>query len=133
MRFFPFLFLMFVAVASYAQPATSAPTPPPRNATDVISIYGDAYTNISSVNYNPNWGQSGTVNTDYDPGTGDLVMAYTNFNYQGTGFEANPQNASAMEFVHIDIWTSTATVVNFSPIDNSGMGPSEVLVSVPLV
>ncbi|MEZ4965530.1 MAG: T9SS type A sorting domain-containing protein [Saprospiraceae bacterium] len=99
----------------------------------MISIYGDAYTNISSVNYNPNWGQSGTVNTDYDPGTGDLVMAYTNFNYQGTGFEANPQNASAMEFVHIDIWTSTATVVNFSPIDNSGMGPSEVLVSVPLV
>lgn len=124
--------MLLAAVFAQAQPTTSAPVPPTRNATDVISIYGEAYTNISNINYNPNWGQSGTVNIAFDPGNGNLAMAYTNFNYQGTGFEANPQNASAMEFVHIDIWTSNATVVRFSPIDNSGTGAGETLVDVPL-
>ncbi|MEZ4939564.1 MAG: T9SS type A sorting domain-containing protein [Saprospiraceae bacterium] len=126
-----FLLLLASAIAQ-AQPTTSAPVPPTRNPSDVISIYGEAYTNIAMVNYNPGWGQSGSVNIAFDPGDGNLAMAYTNFNYQGTGFEANPQNASAMEFVHIDIWTSNATAVKFTPIDNSGMGPSEVLVDVPL-
>jgi hypothetical protein len=116
----------------FAQPKSNAPTPPQRNAADVISIYGGAYAAISGVNYNPNWGQSGTVNPAYDPGTGDVVMAYTNFNYQGTGFEGNSQNASEMEFVHIDVWTNTATALKFTPIDNSGNGPGEVLVDVPL-
>ena len=132
MKCFTLSLLLFVAVFAQAQPATSAPVPPPRNASDVISIYGESYTNITNVNYNPGWGQNGTVNISFDPGDGNLAMAYNNFNYQGTGFEANPQNASAMEYVHIDIWTSNATVVKFTPIDNSGMGLPEVLVDVPL-
>lgn len=132
-KLFTFLCLWCIfGISAIAQPTNNAPTPPQRNSGDVISIYGDAYTNISNVNYNPFWGQSGDVDIAFDPGTGDLVMAYTNFNYQGTSFEANPQNASAMEFVHIDIWTSNATAVLFSPIDNSGTGIPEVLVNVPL-
>lgn len=132
MKNWTILLFLLAAVAAHAQPKTSAPKPPARNAVDVISIYGDTYTNISNVNYNPFWGQSGMVNIAYNPGDSNLVLAYTNFNYQGTGFEANPQNASAMEFVHIDIWTSNATVVKFSPIDNSGDGPAEFLVDVPV-
>ncbi len=132
MKNWTLLLFLFGAVAAQAQPKTSAPKPPARNPVDVISIYGDVYTNISNVNYNPFWGQSGMVNIAYNPGDSNLVLAYTNFNYQGTGFEANPQNASAMEFVHIDIWTSNATVVKFTPIDNSGDGPAEFLVDVPL-
>ena len=115
-----------------AQPTSNAPAPPSRNAADVISIYGGAYSGITGVNYNPNWGQSGAVNPAFDPGTGDVVMAYTNFNYQGTGFEGNAQNASEMEFIHIDVWTNNATVLKFTPIDNSGNGPAEVLVDVPV-
>lgn len=115
-------------------PTTNAPVPPARNASDVISIYGDAYTNIAVDNFDPNWGQSGhtQVNTTYDPGTGDLVMAYPNFNYQGTDFATNPQDASQMQFVHIDVWTANATDLKFSPI-NSGSGVGEILVSVPLI
>lgn len=123
---------MFGCVGLFAQPTTSAPTSPTRNAADVISVYGGAYTGITGVNYNPNWGQSGAVNPAFDPGTGDVVLAYTNFNYQGTAFEGNAQNASEMEYVHIDVWTSNATVVKFTPIDNSGNGAGEVLVDVPL-
>ena len=133
MKYFTLSLLLFASIFAQAQPTDNAPEPPMRDPGDVISIYGDAYTNITDVNYNPFWGQSGNVDIAYDPGSGDLVMAYTNFNFQGTDFAANPQNASAMEFIHIDVWTSTATDLKFSPIDNSGMGAGEFLVNVPLV
>ena len=127
--FFSLLTLCF----TYAQtPTTNAATPPSRNAADVISIFSDAYSNIAVSNFNPGWGQSGSVNSSFDPTGGgtNFVLAYTNFNYQGTDIAT--QDASSMEFIHIDIWTSNATVVKFSPINN-GTGASEFLVNVPLV
>jgi hypothetical protein len=39
------------------QPAEAAPTPPARNAADVISLYGDAYENLAGTDY-PDWGQA---------------------------------------------------------------------------
>ncbi|MEM1405857.1 MAG: immunoglobulin-like domain-containing protein, partial [Bacteroidota bacterium] len=68
------------------EPTTSAPVPPARDAADVISIFGETYTNITGINYDPDWGQSGhtLVNTSFDPGDGNLILAYPNFNYQGT-------------------------------------------------
>ena len=131
-KLLPLICLIMAISGLQAQPNSNAPAPPSRNAADVISIFGGAYSAITGVNYNPNWGQSGSVNTAFDPGTGDVVMAYTNFNYQGTGFEGNPQNASEMEFIHIDVWTNNATVLKFTTIDNSGNGAAEVLVEVPL-
>jgi hypothetical protein len=118
------------ATFMYAQPATNAAVPTNAQA-DVISVYGGSFTSVAT-NYDPNWGQTGfgQVNSAYDPGTGNLVLAYPNFNYQGT--ELTPQNASGMEYLHVDIWTSTATNVKVSPINN-GTGVSEILVNVPLV
>jgi hypothetical protein len=122
--------LMFGFSLAYAQPTTNAPTPT-NDATNVVSIYSDSYTNVAT-NYNPGWGQSGAVNTTYNPtGTGtDLVMAYTNFNYQGT--EMTTQNLSAMEFLHVDIWCNanpTSSIVQVSPVNN-GTGVGEVLVTI---
>jgi hypothetical protein len=105
------------------------PTCPPAN---VISVYGESYPNIAT-NYNPNWGQSGfcCVNPTFNPGTGNLALAYTNFNYQGT--ELIPTNASTMEYLHFDIWTNANplnTILQVSPI-NFGTGTMEFLVTVP--
>jgi hypothetical protein len=112
-------------------PADAAPTPPNRNASDVISIYSDSYTNISGINYNPGWGQSGTVaDVDIDS-DGNNAMLYDNFNYQGTDFSGNAQDASAMEYLHVDMWTNDATVVKVSPINSApGTGAGELLVSM---
>jgi hypothetical protein len=131
MRKITFLLLAVVNAAfTFAQPTTNAPVPTNAQA-DVISIYGGSFTNVAT-NYDPNWGQTGfgQVDPNYDPGTGNLVLAYPNFNYQGT--EITPQNASGMEYLHVDIWTATATNVKVSPINN-GTGVSEILVDVPLV
>ncbi|HMR90310.1 MAG TPA: hypothetical protein PKD51_19245, partial [Saprospiraceae bacterium] len=70
-------------------PAAPQPTTPSSNlpnptcsAADVINIYGGAYPTNIATNYNPNWGQSGfcCVNPNFDPGTGNVVMAYPMFN-----------------------------------------------------
>ena len=133
---FTLLFASIFSFALQAQPTDNAGNPPSREAADVISIYGDTYSTISNVNYDPNWGQPGftLVNPAYDPGTGDVILAYPNFTYQGTEFIDNSQDASLMEYLHVDIWVAAGTdrLVKITPIDNSGEGPSEVLVEVPL-
>lgn len=93
-------------------PNTNAPTPPSRQAIDVISIFSDTYNNISDANYNPDWQQSGLsfANVAFQPaGSGNAVLAYTNFNYQGIEF-SSVQDLTAMEFLHLDIWTVNGVV-----------------------
>ena len=98
-----------------------------RNAADVISIYSDAYTDIAT-NYNPGWGQTGTVNTAFDPGDGNNVMLYSNFNCQGT--EVTHTDISTMEYLHIDIWVGAVDrTVKVTPILTAG-SPAEFLVTV---
>ncbi len=121
------------SIAVDQSPSTSPADPTPLQE-NVISIFSDSYTTVNGINYDPNWGQSGHMLVDptFDPGTGNFALAYPTFNYQGTEFEA--QDASSMEFLHVDIWVAEGTerMVKVSPIDNSGVGAGEVLVEVPL-
>jgi len=131
------LFLTFLLsyTAQAQSPTTNAPNPT-ENPADVVSIYSDAYTNVPVANYDPNWGQSGhtQVNTTFDPTGGgtNFVLAYPNFNYQGTDIGSN-LNLSDMDFLHVDIWVAAGTnrMVKVSPINN-GTGATETLVTVPL-
>ena len=83
------LFVLLVFSLGYSQgPTDNATDPPARDAVDVISIFSGVYTDVAGTDFNPNWGQSGfgTANTAFDPGTGNLVLGYPNFNYQGNQF-----------------------------------------------
>ncbi len=143
MRKITFLLILFVTSLGYSQaPTTNAPTPPARVATDVISIYGggnggNPYTDITGINYAPNWGQPGPYtppNPAADPaGMGNTVLFYPALSYQGTDFAGNAQNASGMEFLHVDIWTAGGRTIKITPINGGGggTGPGEVLVNIP--
>ena len=99
------LLSLFCCSHAFAQvPGSPAPTPPTRNASDVISIYGGAYTNITGVTINPNWNQN-TVVTQIAI-SGDTVLQYANFNYQGTDWSNNGFSIANMDFLHVDIWTN---------------------------
>ncbi|WP_397446857.1 T9SS type A sorting domain-containing protein [Polaribacter sp. R77954] len=107
------------------QPTTNAPTPPERKALDIISIFSDAYDNITGANYNPDWQQSGltTANTDFQPlGSGNSVLAYTNFNYQGIEFNS-VQDLTAMEYLHLDIWTVDGVIPSITVISSGAEIP----------
>jgi hypothetical protein len=118
--------LLFLLLIAYTQGFAQSPTdnatdPTARDAADVISIFSGAYTDVAASDFNPNWGQAGfgTANAAFDPGTGNLVLAYPNFNYQGVQY-GSVQNISAMEFLHVDIWVNGTFNPNVFVISSGG-------------
>ncbi len=113
-------------VTAILQPLSSAPNPPFRAETDVISVFSNAYTNVSGTDFYPNWGQS-TTYTQIVVGGSDIIQ-YGNLNYQGIQLGA-PIDASAMEFLHIDVWTADGNDARISPISS---GPNETAYDLDL-
>jgi len=89
-------------------PSMPAPTPMEDEA-KVISVYSDAYTNISGSDLNPNWGQA-TVVSEVSI-SGNNTLFYEGLNYQGLQL-GSPQNVSGMEFLHLDYWTDNSMALN---------------------
>lgn len=107
-----------------SEPTTAAPTPPARNAADVISVYSNAYANVSGTNFNPYWGQS-TVVSEVQV-AGNDTRKYANLNYQG--FELSPAlDLTGMTKFHFDLWSPDCTEFKFYLISP---GPVEVPVTV---
>ncbi|MFP5040654.1 T9SS type A sorting domain-containing protein [Parasediminibacterium sp. JCM 36343] len=124
-----YLLLILFAVSIFraqAQPPVSATTPPARSASDVVSIFSDAYTNVAGTDFFPNWGQT-TVVTDVSI-AGNTTKKYATFNYQGIQF-ASSVDASAMTSLHIDVWTPDCTTFDVYLINTS---PSTVEQKVSL-
>jgi len=96
----------------------AAPTPT-FDAAKVISVFSDAYTNVTGTNFYPGWGQS-TVGTPTTLG-GNNAIKYVTFNYMGIQL-SSAIIASGMTKVHIDILPTTETTINFSPINTSKAG-----------
>jgi hypothetical protein len=108
------------------EPAVAAPAPPARDPDDVVSIFSHAYTNVPGTDFNPNWGQTTIVSIIEIEG--NETLRYANFNYQGTNF-GSPLDATAMEFLHLDMWTADATSVNIFCIST---GPVETAFALPI-
>lgn len=97
-------------------PTVAAATPPARAAGDVLSIFSDAYTPITGIDLNPNWGQSTVPTTETI--AGNATRKYATLNYQGIDFASNPIDVSSMTNLHIDVWTADVTSVLVSIISN---------------
>ena len=107
------LLLALTIIKASAQPTVAAPTPPTRPASNVISTFSGAYTDLAGTDWYPNWSQA----TQYAQITvaGDAVKKYSNLNYQGVQF-ASAINASTMTNLHIDIWSSDCSKFDVYPI-----------------
>lgn len=108
-------------VTAIVQPTASAPIPPSRQAVNVISIYGSAYTNVAGTNYFPDWGQGsqGSSWGEFDL-NGDKMLKYTKLSYQGIALADNVTvNVAGMEFIHLDVWTADAQKIETSLISKS--------------
>lgn len=116
-------------VTAIMQPVASAPTPPSRLDADVISIFSSVYTDIAETDFNPNWGQS-TIYTAFDL-NGDAIIQYSNLNYQGINL-GSTIDASAMEFLHIDIWTADADNIETFLINGVDGNSTEKPVTISL-
>lgn len=109
--------LYFYNEAEATVPTSAAPTPT-ANAEDVIAIFSDAYTNITTTEWNPDWGQTTTL-ANVKIG-GDNVLLYEALNYTGIVTDYNnPTDLSAKTHVHFDYWTSDATTLSFKMVNTS--------------
>ena len=108
-------------VTEILAPIASAIAPSARNDEDVISIFSDVYTDVAGSNFYPNWGQN-TIYTAFDL-NGDAMLQYSNLNYQGIDI-GSEIDASAMEILHLDIWTPDAASIDIFPLPN-GVAPAD--------
>jgi hypothetical protein len=109
-----------------AGPMTAAPTPPTRNAVDVISLFSNAYTNIPIDSWSASYDDS-LIADLVIAGNDAKKITFTNFlgvQFNGAGHHID---ATPMTNFHIDIWTPTATLdksFNFK-FSNWGGGSGE--------
>jgi len=94
-------------VTAIVAPLDSAPTPPSRVDSDVISLFTETYTNIPNTDFFPDWGQGGCCGSGWAlfDLNGDEMLQYSNISYQGNQLE-NPIDVSQMEYIHMDVWTA---------------------------
>jgi hypothetical protein len=104
-------------------PATAAPTPA-YPASDVTSVFSDAYTNLAGSDLSPNWGQL-TVATQVQI-AGNNTLKYANLNYQGLQL-ASGTNVSNRTYLHLDYYSANSSALNVYLIST---GPVEHLSSL---
>ena len=114
-----------------AVPTEAAPTPPNRNAGDVVSLFSNAYSNITIDNWAaaPIWyAPTGKAPSDVQIASNDTKkVAFPGFIGVDFSTLSNHIDLTTMERFHIDIWIESATLdksfnlklVNFKE-DNSG-------------
>jgi hypothetical protein len=95
-----------LTINSIGQPVapTEPASTPAIDSKDVISLYSNAYTNVTVDTWNTYW-QYSTAENEFIQIQGDDVIRYWNLNFVGIEFSSQPIDASAMTYFHIDIWT----------------------------
>lgn len=86
---------------------THAPTPT-QDASKVISLFSDKYSNVPVDYYNGYWAPYQTTLSSDFVVEGDHVLNYTNFNFVGIQMSSPPVNASSMSHLHLDIYLPNA-------------------------
>ncbi len=84
-------------------PDVAAPTPPARDAADVISIFSDAYTDINVETFSAGFDDSDVEDVQID---GNATKKISFGNFIGVEFVNDRQDLTGMTHFHIDFWTS---------------------------
>lgn len=104
---------MISSVNAFAQPTTSAPTPPELAKSKVISIYSDAY---ASTGFDFGVWDSGSTYALEKIGGTDNVAKFTTTDLGYFGWEFSKVNTAAMDKLHVDVYGDAAFSVRVVPI-----------------
>ncbi|WP_419937191.1 hypothetical protein [Candidatus Palauibacter sp.] len=94
-----------VTVTVAASP-DGGPPAPTRSAENVISLFSDAYDDVTVDTWSAEWDQADAEDVQF---AGDNVKKYSNLNFAGIEFISAPIDASAMSHLHFDLWTGDET------------------------
>ena len=88
------------------EPAEPAPTPTAA-ASDVVSLFSDAYENVTVDTWSAEWDQADVEDVEID---GNAAKKYTNLAFAGIEFTSATVDASGMSHFHMDVWTPDSTM-----------------------
>ena len=89
-------------------PDVAAPTPPSRDAANVISLFSNEYDNITVDEWSASW-DTADIEDVVIEGNDTKRIDFSGF--LGVDFTSNPVDASEMTHFHIDFWTSETDLV----------------------
>ena len=94
------------AACAVSGPTTAAPTPPTRTATDVVSIFSDAYTNIPVNAWGPDWGSSSSRFSDATIASNatKVMNVAAGQIFAGIDFAPSLFDATSFTYFHLDYW-----------------------------
>ena len=112
-------------------PTTAAPTPPNRNASDVISLYSGSYTNVAST-FDAGW--CGASSVQEVTIASNPTMAYKGNNCQGIVLDSGI-DASSFTNLHVDVYIEagtdlTSSVFNLKFVQQPGGAALEINLNV---
>lgn len=96
--------------------ASPNPTVP---ASNVISMFSDAYTNVPVDTWRTSWSAADLEDLEID---GNATKKYTNLNFVGIEATTTPINATAMTYFHTDVWSSNFTEFKVKLVDFGANG-----------
>lgn len=88
-----------------ATPTVAAPTPTEAE-TDVISLYSNAYNNVTVDTWSAGWDQADVADVQV---VGNDTKLYTNLTFAGIEFISQTIDATQMTHFHMDVWTPDDT------------------------
>ncbi|THH36544.1 T9SS type A sorting domain-containing protein [Neolewinella litorea] len=122
MKYLYTLFFLCLSAVALAQVPTTAPPAPTVEASKVISLFSDAYTDVSVDTWRTDWSSaefSDVVIAD------NAVKLYSNLDFAGiemTGENALNLMAAGMTHLHIDFWSANSTTFRVKLVDFGGDG-----------
>ena len=111
-----------------AEPTAAAPTPPSRDAADVISVYSDAYTDIGVTTFQTTWSEGSEVE-DIEIASGDFIKLYDIGNFFGIQLDSGI-DLTDFTHMHFDFWVAdeslpTGAVFNAKLSNHAGLPGTE--------
>jgi hypothetical protein len=101
------------AIVTPTEPDAPAPTPT-RAAADVISLFSDAYTDVTVDTWRTVWS---AANLEEITISGNATKKYSNLDFVGIETVANQINATEMTHFHIDVWSPNFTLFGIKLVD----------------
>ncbi len=98
----------FTVAPASVVPAAGPATPPVRNAWDVLSQYGAAYTNQPGVIFDTFGGGASSI-ADETLSDGSVVKKFNGHSYSGISAATNTLDVSQMTHLHIEVWSPNFT------------------------
>jgi hypothetical protein len=106
--------ITFSAAAPPKVPTTAAPTPT-RDATNVVSLFSNAYTNKTVDTWRTAWSSASLEDLQI---AGNDTKKYSSLDFVGVEtVGANLIDASNMVYMHVDVWTANLTSFGVKLVD----------------